>query len=141
MECVISSILTYFGGNFDLSKIKAQNGKNWPKIAFLPPRFFYYDYFFGLKGPLSVSQNIFFLIFKKITVFDFDFGSFSLFLSFSYIFFVILQCVYNPQFLVSLSSFLHEVEKYDNLSFLSNFKENERFLFLLAGLEVMWHIG
>ena len=72
---------------------------------------------------------------KQIRVFDFAFIRFLLFLRFSYIFFVILQCVYNPQFLVSLSSFLHEVEKYDNLSFLSNFKENERFLFLSDGLE------
>ena len=62
-----------------------------------------------------------------MTVFDFDFGLFLLFLSFSYIFSVILECVYNPQFLVNLSSFLHEVEKYGNLSFLSHFKEKERF--------------
>ena len=63
-ECVISSILTYFWWEF---RFYLNQGPKWHKLtqnSFFTATFFSLIKVFGLKGSLSVSQNISFWFFK-----------------------------------------------------------------------------
>ena len=99
MECVISSILTYLWWKF---RFKLNQGPNWQKLtkkASLRPRFFTLINIFGLKGPLSVSQNVFFSdFFKKYQYLTSILAVFHFFEFFLYILCYFEMCLQPPVF-------------------------------------------